>query len=138
MRTRILAAAVVVFGVMLVTAWGADITGKWSGEIAGMGGQAIELTFTFKADGSTLTGTNEAMGNENPISEGKIDGNNISFVVKVDMMGNEMKVNYKGKFSGDEIRLTMSIEGGMGGPRGGGPGGGGMDSLPELVLKRVK
>jgi hypothetical protein len=141
MRTRILVMAVVVLAVMLATAWSADITGKWKGEMPGMGGQPMELSFIFKVDGSKLTGTSIGpMGNENPISDGTINGDDIAFVVKVDMQGNEMKFNYKGKISGDEIRLTMSMEGGMGGPPGGGmggPGGGGRGGMPELVLKRA-
>jgi hypothetical protein len=80
------------------------------------------------------------MGNSNEIVDGTIDGNNISFAVKIDMMGNEMKINYKGTVSGDEIKLTMSFEGGMGGPGGGGPGGagGGAPKPMELIAKRQK
>jgi hypothetical protein len=117
-----------------------------------MMGQSMELGFTFKAAGSTLTGTSVGpQGEESPISDGKIDGDNISFVVKVTGQM-EMKINYKGKISGDEIKLTMQFDmAGMGGPGGGGPGaggpggggpggggpGGGMPAPPELVLKRV-
>ncbi len=136
---------------MLATAWGADITGKWKGSMDMMG-QAMELGFTFKAAGSTLTGTSVGpQGEEYPISDGKIEGDNISFVVKVTGQM-EMKINYKGKVSGDEIKLTMQFDmAGMGGPGGGGPGGGPgaggpggggpggeMPGPPELVLKRVK
>ena len=137
MRNKILIMFVVVLGFMLSTAWSAGIAGTWKGEMAGMGGQPMEITFTFEVDGSEFTGTSVAMGNESPISEGKINGDDISFVVKVDMMGNEMKINYKGKVSGDEIKLTMGFEGGMGGPPGGGPGGGAKGGPPELVLKRA-
>lgn len=141
MRTKILAMSVVVLSFMLATAWGADIAGTWKGEMGGMGGQPMEITFTFEVDGSEFTGTSAAMGNESPISEGKIDGDDISFVVKVDMMGNEMTINYKGKVVGEEIKLTMQMEGGMGGPPGGGgPGGGGPGGggPPEITLKRVE
>lgn len=147
MRNKILITVVVVMGAMLATAWGADITGKWKGSMDMMG-QSMELGFTFNAAGSTLTGTSIGpQGEEYPISDGKIDGDNISFVVKVTGQM-EMKINYKGKISGDEIRLTMQFDmPGMGGPGGGGPGGGGpgaggpgggMPGPPELVLKRVK
>jgi hypothetical protein len=151
MRIKILLTTVVVLGAMLATAWGADISGKWKGSMDMMG-QAMELGFTFKAAGSTLTGTSIGpQGEESPISEGKIDGDNISFVVKVTGQM-EMKINYKGKISADQIKLTMQFDmAGMGGP-GGGPGGGaaggappagggpggGMPAPPELVLKRVK
>jgi hypothetical protein len=74
------------------------------------------------------------MGGENPISDGKVEGENISFTVAMSFGGNEMKIKYKGKVSGDEMTLSMEMEGGMGGGRGGGPGGG---ERPPIVAKRV-
>jgi hypothetical protein len=143
MRTKILVMAVVVLSFMLSTAWGADITGKWKGTMDMMG-QAMELGFTFKVAGSELTGTSAGpQGQEYPISEGKIDGDDLSFVVQVTGQM-EMKINYKGKIVGEEIKLTMEMDmGGMGGPPGGGGGpggggpGGGMGPM-ELTLKRAE
>ena len=140
MRIKFTVMAVVVLSFMLATAWGADITGKWKGEMDMMG-QAMELGFNFKADGSALTGTSLGpQGQEYPISDGKIDGDDISFVVQVTGQM-EMKINYKGKVVGEEIKLTMEMDmGGMGGGPGGGAGGGpggGME-MPELTLKRVE
>jgi len=139
MRIKITVMTVVVLSVMLATALGADITGKWKGSMDMMG-QAMELGFNFKVNGSELTGTSiGAQGEEYPISEGKIDGDNISFVVQVTGQM-EMKINYKGKVVGEEIKLTMAMDmGGMGGPPGGGEGGGpgGGMQMPELVLKRA-
>jgi hypothetical protein len=101
-----------------------------------MMGQSMELGFIFKVDGSTLTGTSIGpQGNETPISDGKIEGDDISFAVKITGQM-EMTINYKGKVSGDEIKLTMEMDMGGGGPGGGGPGGG-MGGPMELVLKRA-
>ena len=140
MRVKVLVMVLAVLGLMLALAWSADITGTWMD----MMGQSMELSFTFKADGNTFTGTSVGpRGNENPISDGKIDGDKISFSVKTTGKM-EMTINYKGTVSGDEMKLTMAFDmgGGMGGPPGGGgPGGGpggGMGGPPELVLKRVK
>ena len=139
MRSKIIVMTVVVLSFVLATAWGADITGKWKGSMDMMG-QAMELGFNFKADGSTLTGTSIGpQGQEYPISDGKIQGDDISFVVKVtgEM---EMTIKYKGKISGDQIKLTMQFDmPGMGGPPGGGEGGGpgGGMAPPELVLSRA-
>ena len=130
MRFRILALAVMVLGVVLATALAADISGKWVSEIQGKGGEPMSITYTFKAEGSDLTGTmGGPMGGENPISEGKIDGDNISFVMKMSFGENEMTMKYKGKIVGAEIKLTMEMEGGMGGP-GGKP--------MEMTLKRAE
>ena len=152
MRVKILVTILAVLGVMLAPALGADITGTWKGSMDMMG-QSMELSFTFKADGNTFTGTSVGpQGNEYPISDGKIDGDKISFSVKTTGKM-EMTINYKGTFSGDEMKLTMAFDmsgmgGGMGGPPGGGGqgggmggppgGGGGMGGPPELTLKRVK
>ena len=135
MKSKIIVVAVIVLSFMLATAWGADITGKWKGSMDMMG-QSMELGFIFKVDGSTLTGTSIGpQGNETPISDGKIQGDDISFVVKVTGQM-ELTINYTGKISGDEIKLKMQMDmPGMGGGEGGGPGGG-MEP-PELVLTRA-
>jgi len=132
MRFKIFAIAVSVFCLMAGTALAADVTGTWIAEMAGQGGggQGITITFNLKADGAALTGTVEAMGNANEIDEGKIDGDNISFTQTIDMQGNEMKISYKGTVSGDEMKLTFTMEGGMGGP-----GGEGMPPM-EVTAKR--
>ena len=137
MKLKILAMAVIVLGLALATAVAADVTGKWISERPGRGGETMTTTFNFKAEGSTLTGTvSSPMGGEdNPISDGKIEGDNISFVVKMEMMGNSMTMKYKGTVAGDEIKMTMEFEGGMGG-RGG--GGGGAPKEFEMTLKRAK
>ena len=125
MRIRNLALVVAVLSLMLATALAADITGKWKGSMDMMG-QSMELGFIFKVDGSTLTGTSIGpQGDETPISDGKIEGDDLSFVVKITGQM-EMTINYKGKIVGDdEIKLTMQMDmGGMGGP-------------PELVLHRA-
>jgi len=103
-----------VFMLAACFAFGADVDGNWTAEMDMMGTPMV-LNFTFKADGDKLTGTTgpEGMGMDTPISEGKIDGNNISFVVVVDM-GMEMRMTYKGTVKGDEINLSFDM--GMGDP----------------------
>ena len=97
-------------------AFGADVDGNWTTEMPGMDGSPMVLNFTFKADGDKLTGTTgpEGMGMDTPLSDGKIDGKNISFVVNVDMMGMEMSMTYKGTVEANEIKLDMDM--GMGDP----------------------
>jgi hypothetical protein len=105
-------------GLLLIASFAlaADIDGKWIGQIAGMGGgDPMTLTYTFKANGADLTGTSLGPdGKEIPIKNGKINGNNISFQVVIDMGGNEMKFDYKGVLSGDQLKLSFDM--GMGGP----------------------
>ena len=140
MRIKILVMTVLALSVLLATAWAADISGTWKGSLDMMG-QAMDLSFTFKADGNTFTGTTVGpQGQESPLSDGKIDGDKISFIVKVTGQM-EMTIKYNGTFKGDEMTLKMSFDMPAGGPGGGGqagPGGGGMPPMPDLVLKRVK
>jgi hypothetical protein len=110
-----------VLGVLLLAgfALGADVDGKWTGTITGMD---MTIGFTFKADGKTLTGTHTVNGQETAIKDGKIDGNNISFTVTLDMGGQESKIEHKGVVSADQIKMTYDMMGQPG----------------EILLKRAK
>jgi hypothetical protein len=88
------------------------INGKWIAQLPGRDGQTRETTFNFKADGNKLTGTVSGRQGDNPISDGEINGDDISFTVTANVRGNEVKVLYKGKLAGKEIKFTRSREGG--------------------------
>ena len=119
----VMAAAFVLAGLSVV--WAADVNGKWVAQVPGRGGQTRETTFNFKAEGAKLTGTVSGMQGDQPISDGKITGDDISFVVVANFQGNEVKLVYKGKVAGDEIKMTRTREG--------------SDQPPqEFVAKRVK
>jgi len=117
MKFRMMIAAVVLF-LSVSVAFGADIDGKWTGKYDTGMGDPMEMEYTFKADGNTLTGTTigGADGAHIPIANGKINGNKISFSVTVDMMGMEMKFDYTGELSGDKLNLKFDMgEMGFGG-----------------------
>jgi len=104
--------------VMAGLALAADIDGKWEGKIAGPdGGEGFAVSYTFKAQGTTLTGTTPmpsmdgSPAKEIPIRDGKIDGNNISFSVVMDFGGQEMKMDYKGVLSGDTLKISGEMMG---------------------------
>jgi hypothetical protein len=102
----------------------ADVTGKWTAQIPGRSGQTRETTFTFKVDGDRLTGTMTAgQGREVAISEGKVSGDTLSFVVSTERGGQTMKQTYTGKIVGDEIQFKR--ESGQGAAR-------------EFVAKRAR
>lgn len=91
----------------------ADVTGTWKGTAETPNG-TIERTFVFKVDGSKLTGeTSSEMMGKSTIMDGKVDGDNISFNITVKFQDNEMKLNYKGKVSGDVIKFTVETSNGM-------------------------
>jgi len=99
-------------GLLSLTALAADVTGKWTAQVPGRGGQTREQIFNFKADGGALTGTVSGRGGDMPIAEGKIDGDTISFSQTMEFNGNSMKLVYKGTVSGDEIKFTRQRDGG--------------------------
>jgi len=112
MKKRTLFLSVCFVFAALTLAWAADVSGKWTAQVPGRGGQTREQTFTLKAEGTKLTGSVSGMQGDTPISDGKIDGDNISFVTVVKFNDNEFKLVYKGKVSGDEIKFTRTREGG--------------------------
>jgi hypothetical protein len=96
-----------------VPALAADVTGTWKATAEGPNG-TMERTFVLKVDGNKLTGeTTSTMFGKSTISDGKVDGDNLSFTITVKFQDNEMKLNYKGKVSGKEIKFT--VESPMGG-----------------------
>ena len=151
MKVKILLIGAVVL-LALTAAYAADVNGKWVAETQGRNGPT-QTAFNFKVDGAKLTGTVTLPGmmggqpTETAITEGKVEGDNISFVIVRKVGQNqefEMKTTYKGVASGDEIKFTVErqMPAGMGGPGGGPGGGGGMGGgrggPQEIVAKRVK
>ena len=113
-----------VMTILLVAAIGlmaADVSGKWTFEQQGRGGgNPITVTLTLKADGAALTGSVSRPGRdgnamETAISDGKVDGANITFATKQEFNGNTMVTTYKGAVDGDSIKLDVTRPG-----RGGG------------------
>lgn len=95
-----------------VAVFAADVSGKWVAQVPGRGGETREATFTFKVDGNQLTGSVSGRRGDVAISDGKIDGDDISFTQVMEFGGNQVKLLYKGKVSGGEIKFTRQREGG--------------------------
>lgn len=103
MRFRALVLGLLFFA---ISAFAADVDGKWSGSVSTPNGD-FPVTFNFKADGPALTGVMVGMdGMDIPIADGKIDGENISFSVTLDFGDMPLKLNYKGVVAMDEIKLS--------------------------------
>jgi len=103
----------VLMALFAIPASAADITGTWKATAEGPNG-TMERTFVFKVDGNKLTGeTISSMFGKSVIADGKIEGDTLSFTITLKFQDNEMKLNYKGKVEGQEIKLT--VESPMGG-----------------------
>jgi hypothetical protein len=96
-----------------LTALAADINGTWKGTAETPNG-SIERTFQFKTDGTKVTGeTVSQMMGKSEIKNGKLEGDDLSFSIDVKFQDNPMTLNYKGKVTGDTIKLTVEGAGGM-------------------------
>ena len=101
-------------GMLLFTtsAFASDVDGKWSGMVDTPNG-ALQIVFTFKADGSGLSGAQNVMnGPEIPIKRGKIERDKISFEVEVNFDGMPTTLSYSGVVFKDQIKLTAEFGGG--------------------------
>lgn len=96
---------------LAAVALAADVTGTWKAQVPGREGATMEMTFNFKVEGETLTGSISSARGETPISNGKVSGDDLSFTVVMSFGGNEIKMLYKGKVSGNEIKFTSQREG---------------------------
>jgi len=93
----------------------ADASGKWVFEQEGRNG-SMQVTLNLKVDGAALTGTVSQPGRdgnamETPISDGKVEGNNVSFTVKREFNGNSFVIAYRGTLDGDSLKIEISRPG---------------------------
>jgi hypothetical protein len=84
----------------------ADVTGKWTAEVQGRNGAQTQ-TFTLKQTGGTVTGAIAGGRGDQAITEGKVDGDKISFVTVMNIQGNEIKATYTGVVKGDTIEFSV-------------------------------
>jgi len=100
------------FAICACAAWAADISGNWKATAEGPNG-AMERTFTFKVDGNKVTGeTTSTMLGKSTITDGKVEGDTVTFSITANLGGNEMKITYKGKINGNEIKFTSETSAG--------------------------
>ena len=85
------------------------VEGRWEGTLGTADG-ALTLTYSFKTKGQVLTGTEESRSPafSRSISEGKVNGDKISF--KTTVNGNS--IEHQGTVSGDTIELKSYGPGG--------------------------
>jgi hypothetical protein len=107
---------------MVIPALAADVTGTWAASFETQVGVQT-YTYTFKVQGAMLTGTAKSQNGESEIQEGKVNGDEISFVENLNFQDMPLRIEYKGKISGDEIKFTRKVAD---------------VATEELVAKRVK
>ena len=105
-----------------------DVTGDWTitySQMGRQGGQAREVSmdFTFQQDGAAVTGTTMmAMGGrrgggeapepqEIAISDGKMEGDKLTFVINRGMGERVMTMTFTGTVAGGTMEGTMAMSG---------------------------
>jgi len=112
--------------VLVLPVFAADATGKWKTEFDSPVG-VQKYTFDLKVVGDKLTGTAsfERMGEtgQAELKEGKVSGEEVSFVELMNIQGSEIRIEYTGKVTADEIKMVRKV---------------GDFGTEEFVAKRVK
>jgi hypothetical protein len=121
---RMMAAVAVAVATLAVVVQAADVTGKWTGAVPTRDGGTRDATFNFKQDGEKLTGTMTGPQGDIELKDGAVKGDDVSFNVALSFGGNDVKLIYKGKVAGDEIKFTRTREG--------------ADQKQEFTVKRAK
>ena len=88
------------------------VAGKWQGQFDSQIGLQ-KYTYDFKVAGTNLTGTaigEREMGtNEVTLTEGTVSTNSIFFVEPLKFGGNDIRIEYTGNVSGDEINFHRKV-----------------------------
>jgi hypothetical protein len=123
-RRALTVAVAVTVTLAAATLRAADPTGRWTAAFNTEIGEQ-QYTFDFVVKGTTLTGTIKGnLTGESPVTEGKIDGDKITFVESVTFMEVPLRITYSGVMtSADEIKFTRNVAD---------------IANEELVAKRVK
>ena len=82
-----------------------SVDGTWNITVnSPMGAQPS--TLTLAADGATLTGTQSAQGNTQPIANGKVDGDTVTWSNSITTPF-PMTLEFTGKVEGDTLNGTV-------------------------------
>lgn len=88
----------------------ADVTGTWTATFETQVGTQ-NYTYVFKQEGTKLTGVAKSAfaEAETQITEGSVNGDDITFVENLNFQGMPLRIVYKGKISGDTIELVRNV-----------------------------
>jgi enterochelin esterase-like enzyme len=104
--------ALLALAVISLTARAADVSGTWKAEFETQRGLQ-KYTLTLKQDGTSVTGKanveREGEKRDAEFKEGKVEGDTVSFVEIINAQGNDLRITYTGKISGDEIKFTRQV-----------------------------
>jgi hypothetical protein len=85
-----------------------DLSGKWTAAFDTQIGEQ-HYTYDFKVAGGTVTGSAKSDNGDVQITEGKLSGDTLTFVENLKIQGMDIRIEYTGKISGDEIKFTRKV-----------------------------
>lgn len=100
--------ALLILALCLVPAFAADIDGKWSATYDTQNG-SVTTTWDLKADGNKLTGKASSSFGDRDLTDGKIEGKDVSWTEVINAGGTEIKITCKGTLNGDELKLSRTV-----------------------------
>ena len=92
----------------------ADVSGTWTAAFDTQIGEQ-SYTYEFAVDGMKLTGMAKSANGESEITDGKIEGDKVTFIEHLNYQGMMLDITYTGKIiSADEVQFMRDV-GGQGG-----------------------
>jgi hypothetical protein len=105
---------ILAFALLPLTLLAADapnISGTWTASFDTQIGKQ-DYTYTFVVKGAQLTGRAKSANGDTEISEGKVDGNKLSFVENLNFQGTPLRIVYSGTvMSSAVIDFTRDVGG---------------------------
>lgn len=95
----------------VAAAAGIDVSGTWTLTVNPPGGGAINRTLTLKQNGDKVTGEITSGSGPIPIADGKVSGNELSFVYVIKYQDNELMIGARAKVEGNSMSGMMETNG---------------------------
>ena len=119
----------------------ADLSGIWVGQIPARNNEMQDIAFQIKQSGTGLTGKLYGDYRSMPMVEGKVDGDQVSFVILAQEQAgnqiNETRLKFTGVFKDGALELTRERERSTNAGNGGGVQSRNFNAKQTMRLKRL-
>jgi hypothetical protein len=109
MKTFRCISVVLVTMLIAIPVFAADITGRWKGPMQSGGDSIFELKSEKAVVSGNMIGRD---GRQYPVSDGKLDGDNVSMKVAFEWQGQSVTLIVTGKVAGEEMKLHIATDNG--------------------------
>lgn len=95
---------------LALSAFAADVTGKWTATFNTQVGEQ-KYTWDFTAEGAKLSGKYTSTNGDGVITEGKVDGDKLSWVENLKFQDMDLRISYTAALSGSDLKITRDVAG---------------------------